>query len=74
MNPLHAGIEIVLQLLRQLFPCGLVRGISLVTEAEPTVVHPAEVFRLVRGCEPLQEVDNTPCGRRVLASSCCEGT
>ena len=69
VDALHAAIEVGLQLLGELLARRLVRGIPLVAERQAGVVHPAEVVGLVRVEEPLQEVDDAPRGRRVLAAA-----
>jgi hypothetical protein len=56
-----------LQLLRELLACGLVGGIGLVSERQPRVVYPAEVLRPVSLQQAVEKIDDSPCGRRVLA-------
>jgi hypothetical protein len=63
---LHPTIEVRLELLRELLSGRLVAGVSLVTERETGIVYPAQVFRLVRGQEPIEKVDNSPGGGGVL--------
>ena len=71
---LHAGVEVVLKLLGQLFSRRLVGRIPLVAKAQPTVVHPAEVLGLVRGREPLEKIHYAPRGGGVLAARSRQGT
>ena len=67
-DPLHARVEIGLELLGQLLASRLVRRVSLVAEAESGIVYPAQILRAVRGHEPLEKGDDPPCGGSVLAA------
>src|SRR5207244_1029315 len=67
LDALDGAIEILLQLLVELLARGFVRGILLVAEGLPDVVHPAEVLGTVLGPQPEQEVRDAPRRRRVLA-------
>ena len=68
-DPLHPAIEVGLQLIGQLLPRRLVRGVALVAERHSGVVHPAEVVGPVRRAKTLEEVDHAPCGGRVLSTA-----
>ena len=71
-DALHACVEVLLELPRQLFSCCLVLGEHLVPEAESRVMHPAEVVRLMRSHEALNEVRNTPGSRGILPPRSCQ--
>src|SRR4029079_7810559 len=73
-DPLHAAIEVRLQLFGELLARRLVRGISLVSMRETGVMHPSEVVGAVRLEEALHEVDDSPRGGRVFAAARRERT
>ena len=66
-------VEVGLELLGQLLARRLVGRIPLVSKAEAGVVHPAEVLRAVLREQPLEEIDDPPRGRRVLATAVVSG-
>src|SRR6185437_14308805 len=68
-DTLHAAVEVRLQLFGELFARRLVGGISLMAEREPRVVDPAEVVGLVGLEQTVEEVDDAPRRRRVLAAA-----
>ena len=57
---IHSTIEIRLELFGKLFASCLVRRIALMSKGKARVVYPTEIFRLMLGDEPLEEVGDAP--------------
>jgi hypothetical protein len=68
-NPLHAAIEVGLQLFSELLARGLVGRIAFVAKRETRVVDPPEIFGPVGVDESVEEVDDAPGGGCVFAAA-----
>ena len=67
-DALHPRVEVRLELIGQLLARRLVGGIPFVPKAQSRIVDPAEVLRLMRREEALEEIHHPPGRRSVLTT------